>query len=144
MIHAYLSEIGIEEQHGPNFKAMMKEINSSAGTHISIKHNYMTWWRCTGTCQLKQEKLFGYIFQLCTETPGPNDPWWIDHNLHCSGSYVVCKEPDRNTVRIIKRINLDQKKMILKASQTTKGVNKISPDNKNDFHSKLESKLTET
>ncbi|CAO1416150.1 unnamed protein product [Diamesa tonsa] len=134
MIHAYLSEIGIEEQHGPNFKAKMKEINSLAETNITIKHNYMTWWRCTGTCQLKQEKFFGYIFQLCTETPGPNDSWWREHNLKCCGIYVVSKEPDRNTLRIIKKTHLDQKKMILKESQTSKGVCKISPDKRNNFH----------
>lgn len=121
MIHAYLSEIGIEEQHGPNFKAKMKEINCLAGTNIAVKHNYMKWWRCTGTCQLKEDKLFGYVFQLCTETPGPNHPWWIYHNLHCYGSYIVSKEPDKKTLQIIKRTHLDQKKVDFKRTLTKKG-----------------------
>ena len=129
MIHAYLQEIGIQELHGPNFKAKMKEINCLAGSNIAVKHNYMKWWRCTGTCRTKQDKLFGYVLRLCTETPGPNDPWWKEHSLQCCGSYIVSSEPDKKTLQTIKRTYRDQKKSKLQERLTKKDLSKIPPDN---------------
>lgn len=129
MIHAYLPEIGIQEQHGPNFKAKMKEINCIAGTNITVRHNYMKWWRCTGTCRKKPEKLFGYIFRLCTETPGPKDSWWTDHRLQCYGSYKYSAEPDSITLRTIKRTCLEQKKLTNKNRLKNRNLRNISTTN---------------
>lgn len=127
MIHAFLTVNGIYEQHGQHFKAKMKQINCLAGTNITIRHNFMKWWRCTGTCQNKQDKLFGYVFGLSHEIPGPKDSWWKDHRLLCYGNYADSSEPDKKTLQTIKLTYREHKKMLVKKTQQRKRkqVNKI-------------------
>lgn len=104
MIHAYLFILNIREGnggHGPNFTRIMNGINKTAGTNITVYHNfhdevelYRTHvWRCNGICQ-HRKPFFGWIRRTSNRAPGPNDFWWAKHQETCGGYFHKVSEPE--------------------------------------------------
>lgn len=105
MIHAYCFVLNIREGnggHGPNFKKIMKGINTVAGTNITVYHTFhdevelykQHWWRCNGICQ-DRSPFFGYVKRTSNRAPGPNDQWWAAHMQSCGGTFMKIKEPEK-------------------------------------------------
>ncbi|CAG9535933.1 unnamed protein product [Cercopithifilaria johnstoni] len=104
MIHAslFLSD-GIKDHdgHGPMFQFHMRRINMSAGTNITIYHNFHNeviyhqkhWWRCTGPCRMRPP-FHGWVKRSMNRAPGKNDFWWKEHQMTCGGNFVKVKEPE--------------------------------------------------
>ncbi|VDL86729.1 unnamed protein product [Schistocephalus solidus] len=95
MIHAYLfitENNRDRDGHGPNFRAHMNRINKIAKTNITVYHSFhdevnsyrVHWWQCNGICS-KKPPYFGLVRRAVNRAPGPNDTWWSEHQLICSG-----------------------------------------------------------
>nr|VZI23681.1 unnamed protein product [Spirometra erinaceieuropaei] len=104
MIHAYLfitENNRDRDGHGPSFRAHMNRINKLAGTNITVYHSFhdevdnyrVHWWQCNGPCAQKPP-YFGLVRRAVNRAPGPNDTWWSEHQLICSGQFTKIKEPE--------------------------------------------------
>ncbi|KRY54456.1 SprT-like domain-containing protein Spartan, partial [Trichinella britovi] len=104
MIHAYLfvTEGNRDRDgHGPAFQKHMHRINSTAGTNITIYHNFhdevnvhrQHWWRCNGKCRYRRP-FYGWVKRATNRAPGPYDFWWAEHKNSCGGTFEKVKEPD--------------------------------------------------
>jgi len=103
MIHAYLFVVDgnrERESHGTKFKQFMKDINSKAGTNISVYHTFHDEvnhfkkhvWRCNGPCK-ERKPFFGWVRRAMNRAPGKYDRWWAQHQRSCGGSYIKISEP---------------------------------------------------
>eukprot|EP01137_Pigoraptor_chileana_P002489 Opistho-2@41405 len=80
----------------------MDRINSSTGASISVFHSFhdevdsyrQHWWLCDGPCKGKPP-YFGLVKRAMNRPPSARDPWWIDHQLNCGGTYTKIKEPEK-------------------------------------------------
>lgn len=104
MIHALLfvtQNNRDRDGHGPEFCKHMDRINKATGTKITVYHTFhdevdqyrQHWWRCNGPCQTRKP-FFGYVKRAMNRAPSAHDPWWVDHQRTCGGTYVKIKEPD--------------------------------------------------
>lgn len=142
MIHAYLFILNIREGnggHGPNFVKIMSGINKTAGTNITVYHNfhdevemYKTHvWRCNGICQ-HRKPFFGWIKRTSNRAPGQNDNWWISHQQSCGGVFEKVSQPEPK--RIIKKAK-PATETLPKITNWLNGTNKPSPGGSNRFGS---------
>jgi len=128
MIHAYLFLTNNKNHrdrdgHGSEFCKHMYRINVSAGTQISIYHNFheevklykQHWWKCNGPCK-HNKPFYGYVKRSINRPPGPNDTWWANHKAICNGNFIKVKEPEGYGIK--------KKKEIPK--QSVKPINKIT------------------
>lgn len=97
MIHAYIFLAGIDDgraKHGKHFLQKMREINTRAGTSISIYHRLKKpefryedfMWRCSGACRLRRPK-YGWFRNKIDSGPGPQHKWWARHQITCGGTF---------------------------------------------------------
>ncbi|VDN94714.1 unnamed protein product [Brugia pahangi] len=104
MIHAFLflsDGVMDHDGHGPMFQFHMHRINMSAGTNITVYHNFHNevvyhqkhWWRCTGPCRMRPP-FYGWVKRSMNRAPGMNDFWWKEHQMTCGGNFVKVKEPE--------------------------------------------------
>lgn len=104
MIHALLfvtQNNRDRDGHGPEFCKHMNRINQATGTNISVYHSFhdevdvyrQHWWRCNGPCQ-SLKPYFGYVKRAMNRAPSSLDPWWVDHQRSCGGTYTKVKEPE--------------------------------------------------
>ncbi|VBB32233.1 unnamed protein product [Acanthocheilonema viteae] len=104
MIHAFLFlSDGVKDRdgHGPMFQFHMRRINMSAGTNITVYHNFHDeviyhqkhWWRCTGPCRMRSP-FYGWVKRSMNRAPGKNDFWWKEHQMTCGGNFIKVKEPE--------------------------------------------------
>lgn len=109
MIHAWeflTRRLMDHDGHGPEFLRIAKEINTVAGTNITVYHNFHDeveahrrhWWRCEGPCMSKPPH-FGYVKRAMNRAPSEKDWWWPDHKATCGGAYVKVKEPSAEEVK---------------------------------------------
>uniref|UniRef100_A0A1I7V5I9 Protein with SprT-like domain at the N terminus n=1 Tax=Loa loa TaxID=7209 RepID=A0A1I7V5I9_LOALO len=104
MIHAFLflsDGVMDRDGHGPMFQFHMHRINMTAGTNITIYHNFHNevqyhqkhWWRCTGLCRMRPP-FYGWVKRSMNRAPGANDFWWKEHQMTCGGKFIKVKEPE--------------------------------------------------
>ncbi|EJW89005.1 hypothetical protein WUBG_00085 [Wuchereria bancrofti] len=115
MIHAslFLSDgVMDHDGHGPMFQFHMHRINMSAGTNITVYHNFHNevmyhqkhWWRCTGPCR-KRPPFYGWVKRSMNRAPGANDFWWKGHQMTCGGNFVKVKEPEGYGTKKVSKIS---------------------------------------
>lgn len=135
MIHAWNFIRGISEEnggHGQNFLAKMHEINSVAGTNISVYHTFIDevnlykrhWWRCDGVCK-NRAPYYGFVKRTSNRAPGKNDLWWKQHEQTCGGNFIKVKEPEKVVKKKGNKEN--KKKAIEPPSKKVKTPAKTSP-----------------
>lgn len=105
MIHAYIFvKYGgtlHRDGHGPDFQAVMKRINSAAGTTITIYHTFHAEvracrthvWRCQGGCR-EMAPFYGWCRRAMNRAPSQADWWWAQHQSRCGGTFVKVSEPE--------------------------------------------------
>jgi len=118
MIHAFLFVTHNDRDrdgHGPRFQAHMRRINESAGTNITIYHEWHEEtdyykkhiWRCNGPCRSKRP-YFGFVKRVSNRKPGPNDRWFAQHQSSCGGVFEKIGEPTPKKRGPPKKRKLDQ------------------------------------
>lgn len=140
MIHAYLFLTNHREHrdrdgHGPEFCKHMYRINISAGTEISIYHNFhdevrlyrQHWWKCNGPCQ-DNKPFYGYVKRSVNRAPGPSDQWWANHQAVCGGTFIKIKEPEGYG---LKKKSVVPKKSVKPANKITNFIEILDPPTKN-------------
>jgi hypothetical protein len=104
MIHAFLfvtRRVAGRDGHGDAFTTLMDEINSKAGTSITVYHNFtdevdfyrVHVWRCTGQCRF-QAPYFGIVKRSMNRPPQKADSWFSSHQLRCGGEFVKISGPN--------------------------------------------------
>lgn len=77
-------------------------INKSAGTKITVYHNFRDEvdyhrthvWKCNGPCQY-QPPFYGIVRRSMNRPPQKADTWWGRHQLKCGGTYTKISEPEK-------------------------------------------------
>lgn len=111
LIHLYLRKVSKEsiklEQHGLQFRQIMKFFNERIDTKITTGHNFLfseedarypeQWWQCTGIC-VNYFPFFGVI--RCSSMPNEAMSFWSSHHDKCGGTFFKIfearrKQPDQ-------------------------------------------------
>lgn len=101
-IHLKLNVIWKIDGHGPQFLMHASRINKSAGTKITVYHNFRDEvdyhrthvWKCNGPCQY-QPPFYGIVRRSMNRPPQKADTWWGRHQLKCGGTYTKISEPEK-------------------------------------------------
>ncbi|CRK93943.1 CLUMA_CG007470, isoform A [Clunio marinus] len=113
MIHAYLFSYEKRiKPHGKEFKQMSEEINKALDINISTRHKYFTWYRCEGKCKTSENRYFGYIKIVSSNTSRLKN----SHVPGCDGAFKKVSEPSKN---LLKQFD-EQKKKIREAQKKVK------------------------
>ncbi|XP_050526588.1 DNA-dependent metalloprotease dvc-1 [Daktulosphaira vitifoliae] len=154
MIHAYLfltknSDHKDRDGHGSEFCKHMYRINKSAGTSISIYHNFheevklyrQHWWKCNGPCQ-NHPPFYGYVKRSINRTPSINDVWWTNHQATCGGSFIKIKEPEGYGEKKKKKVTITESKSVNKITNFIKilkpPAENLVVKNENNHHNEEE------
>ncbi|KAI9488150.1 SprT-like family-domain-containing protein [Zychaea mexicana] len=104
MIHALLfiqMRNDDHDGHGPEFLREADRINKTAGTNITVYHNFRDEvdhyrrhvWKCDGPC-LEKPPFFGIVKRSMNRPPQPADVWFHEHQMTCGGTYTKIAEPE--------------------------------------------------
>ncbi|KRX08751.1 hypothetical protein PPERSA_08062 [Pseudocohnilembus persalinus] len=118
MIHAYLFMTNFkacqtEQGHGPEFQKIMHALNAFTGLNITVYHNFHDEvdqcrkhiWKCDGVCKYKPP-YYGICKRAMNRPPGPNDPWFMQHQQTCGGKFQKIAVPEKK-----QKITKKQKKL---------------------------------
>lgn len=115
MIHAYLQNVHGDtiRPHGKEFKQKTNEINSALNLNIQLKHNFIKWFRCDGSCSHVARHFYGYVSGMDEKKLlNKNREVYKQHALKCGGTFRSINEPDEKTLSNLRRLKRNYKALI--------------------------------
>lgn len=114
MTHAYLQQLygGTIRPHGKEFGEKILKINIALDLDITVKHDFLSWWRCDGICRTKDVHFYGYLSGVDEQQVFQTNPEAVkNHAKFCGGTFSKTEEPNAEILSTLRRIKRKRKSM---------------------------------
>lgn len=102
--------------HGKEFLKKIKDLNKALTINITMKHRFMSWYRCDGKCRKDELCLYGYVSRACNKTVS-DLALHKSHQMTCGGTFRATEEPAEHLLKVITKRYKENKKAQKKSKQ---------------------------